>query len=100
MSQTTIYIQDGNDQYTAEEYAAFWGSDSWGDKGRNVGDGALFYNFGSHIQGRDKKYLNDFSGAIKRTIANVRAMKNKTMKEDISGLTQLRKFVISLKKES
>lgn len=55
-----------------EEYAAYWGSDSWGDKPpRKLGDGALFYNFAQ--DGYDQNFLWKFLCAINRTLIGVKS---------------------------
>ncbi len=51
------------------EYAAYWGSDSSGDRHpRKYGDGALFYNFSE--EGHDPDFLWRFMPAINRTLSS------------------------------
>lgn len=55
-----------------EAYAAQWGCDASYDSPPNrLGDGAMFYNYGSEHQVRDFRWLERFIGAIERTIAKI-----------------------------
>lgn len=65
----TITTQAG-DLLTPEEAAAMWGNGGASDRWPNrLGDGALFYNFGSAGWGRTLDNLLEFHAAIIRTIA-------------------------------
>jgi hypothetical protein len=90
-------------QYTPEEYAAFWGCDpAYDTPPRQRGDGALFYNFGSEKQERTKEFLAQFAGAIGRTLDGVhqrcssKPVDLEERLEDLEGLEQLREHVLDL----
>lgn len=92
------------DKYTPEGYAAMFGCDpSYDTPPRFLGDGYLFYDFGSEQQERTNEWLDEFVGAIDRTIQEVknRHPAGKTDDDgddDVAGLEQLREHVIGLKK--
>lgn len=89
-------------QYSPEEYAAFWGCDPVYDKApRQPGDGYLMYNFSSEKQVKDKDYLTNLLGAIVRTIEEVtlRPDTDEDKAEDLQGLNELKDHVETLIKE-
>jgi hypothetical protein len=88
-------------EVSPEEYASWWGSDHNGDKGRNLGDGAMFYNFAS--EGHDHLFLLRFMFAIERTIEKTKkrtkavygteAASPKAIAKDVAELGELHRIV-------
>ena len=82
--------------FTPEEYAAMWGGDPCAMREPNLpNDGYLFYNFGSENQERTPEFLNDFIGAIERTIQMVDTNANFNQ-FDHDDLTALLEYVKEL----
>lgn len=82
---------------TPEDYAAQWGCDGSYDRAPNkLGDGALFYNFGSEIQDRTPEWLTGFLAAIDRTMENVKLNPVSFEANDLQELGELRSYVVGL----
>ncbi len=88
-----------------EEYAALWGCDTDHDPPGRLGDGAMFYNFGSSIQKRTASWLRKFSEAISfqaRVVARRTSLDPEVCREnekDLQGLHDLFRHVDFLREE-
>jgi len=85
----------------AEEWAALWGSDSWGPMGP---DGAYFYNFA--CVERTPKFLSEFIQVINRQIKEIeiRVAQPKNdygwTKDDLENMGLLHDYVEELLEEA